>query len=66
MHGVYVKTKSRKESEWLLSVIKRMQLEGRVATIEEIEDEGMVRAIKTGETGKYVNTKAFISKLRGK
>jgi len=66
MHGVYVKTKSRKESEWLLSLIKRMQLEGRVATIEEIEDEGMVRAIKEGETGKYVNTRNFVAKLRKK
>jgi hypothetical protein len=43
-----------------------MQLEGRVATIEEIEDEGMVNAIKEGETGKYVNTKNFVAKLRKK
>jgi len=66
MHGVYVKTKSLKESEWLLSVVKKMQLEGRVATIGEIEDVQLVQAIKNGETRKYVNTKSFTSKLRKK
>jgi hypothetical protein len=44
--------------------MQKLQLEGRIATREEIEDEGLVRAIKNGETKEYIDTKKFVAKLR--
>jgi hypothetical protein len=35
MSGVFVKTKSRKEAEWLLTVIRKMKFEGSVTELKE-------------------------------
>lgn len=62
MSGIVVKTKSRKEAEWLLDIIKKMQFSGRVLSLPELEDLALASAIEEGRNTKKVN-KSVIEKM---
>jgi len=43
-----------------------MNIKGRKLLLNDMEDIGLANAMEKGRTGKYVNTNAYLKKLRGK
>lgn len=67
MTQIILETKNDKEAKFLLEMAQRMNIRGRKISVSfDDEDADLLRAIEKGETGKYVNTKSFVAKLRKK
>lgn len=50
----------------LLTLAKKLGIGVKHLTAEDIEDMGLVNAMKKGRTGKYVDTKKYLAELRRK
>jgi len=50
----------------LLALAKKLGISVKRLTEEEIEDLGLVNAMKKGRTGKYIDTDKYLAKLRSK
>ncbi|HET7179186.1 MAG TPA: hypothetical protein VFI14_05645 [Chryseosolibacter sp.] len=48
----------------LLDLAKKIGIDVRLLTNEEAEETGLFNAIKSGRTGKIINTKRYLEKLR--
>lgn len=64
METALIRTKSKKDLQLLLNLAKKIGIDTRRLTPTETEELGLVNAIKKGATGKTVNTKSFLKKLR--
>jgi len=66
MTRIILDAKNDKEAILLLEIAKRMNIKGRKLLLNDMEDIGLANAMEKGRTGKYVNTNAYLKKLRGK
>jgi len=57
-------TESKSDLDLLIKLAKKIGINTRILTQEEIEDIGLAGAINAGETGEYVDTEEFLSTLR--
>ncbi|MFH1197409.1 MAG: hypothetical protein V1720_17045 [bacterium] len=64
METAIVNSSSKTDLKLLLDIAKKIGIKVKVLSESEMEDIGMLYAIKNGRTGKFVDTKSFIKKLR--
>ena len=57
-----------KKSEMNLigEIARKFGIKTRKLSMEDMEDIGLLKAIKDGETGEYVNTNEFLDSIRRK
>ncbi len=61
---VKLETKSKDDLALLVKVAKKIGITVKIFTKEEIEDAGLLRAMNTGRTNKYVDSKKFLAYLK--
>ncbi len=59
-----LKSKSKSDLRLLLDLARKIGIDARLLTPSEAEETGLLNAIKEGRTGKSVNTKRYLEKLR--
>ncbi|MDQ3021101.1 MAG: hypothetical protein M3R36_11110 [Bacteroidota bacterium] len=64
METAILKSNSKENLNLLLDLAKKLNVNVKVLSEEELEDIGLAIAIKKGRTGKFINTKAFLKKIR--
>jgi len=64
MSTAVFETKSKSDLDLLIKLAKKIGINARILTEEEIEDIGLSIAINSGKTGEYVDTEEFLSALK--
>ena len=64
METVVLQGNSKADLKMLTDLAKKIGITVKYLTEEEKEDIGLFQAIKEGRTGKIVNTKNFLQKLK--
>ena len=64
MQTALLQTKSKTNLKLLLDLADKIGVTTTLLSFEEMEEIGLAKAIQKGRTGKYVNEKEFISRLR--
>ncbi len=64
MSSAILTTKSNKDLKLLLELAKKLNIKAKILTKEDLEDFGMLRAIKEGRTKEYIDTEKFIKNLK--
>ena len=64
MKSAIFSTESNKTLELLLELAKKLGVTAKVVTEEELEEAGLVKAMKEGRTGKFVDTNKFLKSLK--
>ncbi len=64
MQTAILNSNSKTDLKLLLDLAKKMGIKAKVLTNSEIEDIGLINAIKLGRTKEYVDNSSFIKKLR--
>ncbi len=64
METAILKSRSKNDLKLLLDLAKKIGIDVRQLTDEEAEETGLFNAIKRGRTGKIINTKKYLEKLR--
>ena len=64
MKSAIFTSESNKTLEPLLELAKKLGVTAKVVTEEELEDAGLVKAMKEGRTGKFVDTGKFLKSVR--
>ena len=65
MWAAILESESMSDLKLLLKLAKKLGIKSRILTLEEIEKLGMVNAIKTGQTGEYIDTNEYLKKISG-
>lgn len=66
MQSLLLQSKSKKDIEILATLAKMIGLKARHLSDEEMEETGLAMAMKNGRTGEFVDTAAYLKKLRKK
>ncbi len=66
METLLLQSKSKKDIKILADLAKKIGLKTKFITNEHLEDIGLANAMKKGRTGEYINTEAYLKKLKGK
>jgi hypothetical protein len=64
METAILKSRSKADMETLIKIARKFGIVIRLLSEEEQEDMGLLAAMRQGKTGRYVDTKSFIKKLR--
>ena len=56
----------KSEMNLIVEIARKFGIKTRKLSIEDMEDIGLLRGIKDGETGEYVNTNEFLDSIRRK
>lgn len=64
MEVAILNSKSKSNLNLLLAIAKKLGVNTKRLSNEEIEDIGLSKAIKEGRTSEYIDTELFIEKLR--
>lgn len=64
MQTAIINSNSKSDLKLLLDLAKKIGVQTKVLTQAEIEEIGLVAAIKQGRTGEYVDTDSYLKKLR--
>ena len=64
MQTVILNSDSKVDLKLLLALAKKLGIQAKILTKEEIEEMGLANAIKKGKTDEYVNTELFLKILR--
>ena len=64
MQTAILKSDSKTDLKLLLELAKKIGIKARVLSDSEIEDMGLANAMKEGETKEYIDTTAYLKKLR--
>ena len=64
MKSVLFSGKSEKSIELLIELAKQLGIKTKVLSQEEIEDAGLLKAIKKGRTGKFIDSDEFLKNLK--
>lgn len=65
METLILQSKSKKDIKILADLAKKIGLKPKFLTNEHIEDIGLANVMKKGRTGRYVDTKTYLKKLKG-
>jgi hypothetical protein len=63
MNSALVTSESKKDLELLLKLARKINIKVKFLSKEEEEDLGLIKAIKDGRTGKFVDTEKFLKKI---
>ena len=63
METAILKSKSKENLIILLNLAKKLDINVKLLSADEIEDIGLVIAMKKGRTGKFVNTESYLKKI---
>ncbi|MEO6524216.1 MAG: hypothetical protein ABIN91_21195 [Mucilaginibacter sp.] len=63
MESAIISGESKKDIQLLLSIAEKMGIKAKFLTKDEVEDIGMAKAIKQGETGELIDTDQFLKSL---
>jgi len=63
MEGILLHTDSKKDLNLILQLAKKLGISIRKFSLEEMEDLGLLTAMKEGETGEYIDTEEFLKEL---
>ena len=64
METAILKSNSKENLNLLLDLAKKLEMNVKILSADEIEDIGLAIAIRKGRTGKFVNTESFLKKIR--
>lgn len=64
MKSAILTSESKKDLQLLIDLAKKIGVKTRVLTDEQLEDIGLVKAIKEGRTGTYVDADKFLNNLK--
>ena len=64
METLLLQSKSKKDMAMFAELAKKIGLKTVFLNNEYIEDIALANAMKTGRTGEYINTKAYLAKLK--
>jgi hypothetical protein len=63
MESAIISGNSKKDIKLLVAIAEKMGISAKFLTKDDLEDLGMAKAIKEGETGKFVDTNSFLKSL---
>lgn len=63
MQAALLKSESISDLKLLLELAKKLGIKSRILTIDEIEEIGLANAIKSGQTGEYIDTNEYLKKI---
>ena len=66
METLLLTGEKKSEMNLIGEIARKFGIKTRKLSTEDIEDIGLLKAIKDGETGEYVNTDQFLDSLRRK
>lgn len=55
---------SEKSMDLLLELAKKLGIKAKILSEEDMEDAGLIKAIKSGKTGKTIETDKFLKSLK--
>jgi hypothetical protein len=64
MKSAILTSESGKNLQILIELAERLGIKTKVLTEEQLEDIGLIKAIKKGRTGKFVDTNEFLDSLK--
>jgi len=64
METAILTSRSKSDLKLLLELAQKIGIKTKVLTHEEIEELGIILAIKDGRTEKYVDTDKFLEKIK--
>ncbi|MDP2338656.1 MAG: hypothetical protein Q8N05_19850 [Bacteroidota bacterium] len=64
METAVLQGNSKADLKMLTDLAKKIGISVKYLSEEEKEDIGLLKAIKEGRTGKYINTDSYLQKLR--
>ena len=66
MESAVLISESKSNLTVLLDLAKKLGIGVKRLTMEEVEDFGLINAMKKGRTVKYIDTDKYLAKLRSK
>jgi hypothetical protein len=66
METIILSGDKKSEMKLIAGIARKLGLKTRKLTIDEIEDLGLMNAMKTGQTGEFVDTELVVKTLRKK
>ena len=66
METLILTGEKKAEMNLIIEIARKFGIKTRKLSIEDIEDIGLIMAIKNGETGEYINTDTFVESIRHK
>jgi hypothetical protein len=64
MESAIISGKSKKDIQLLMAIAEKMGIKAKFLTKDELEDIGMAKAIKQGETGELIDTDEFLKSIQ--
>jgi 7-cyano-7-deazaguanine synthase in queuosine biosynthesis len=65
MNGVFIRPKNEEELEFVSALLKKLGINSKVMTTEELEDIGLSKLMKTVDRTKKVSRAEVMKKLKG-
>ena len=66
METLILTGEKKSEMNLIVEIARKFGIKSHKLSIEDIEDIGLLKAIKDGETGEYVNADQFLDSIRRK
>jgi hypothetical protein len=64
MVSAIISGKSKKDIQLLITLAEKMGLQAKLFTKDDLEDFGLAKAIKEGETGEFIDTDTFLNSIK--
>ncbi|WP_243348024.1 hypothetical protein [Parabacteroides sp. FAFU027] len=64
MQAILLDTDSKSDLKLLMEIAKKIGIKAKTLSEADMEDLGLVHAIKAAKTDEYVDTDSFLKKLR--
>jgi hypothetical protein len=64
MESAIISGKSKKDIQLLMAIAEKMGITAKFLTRDDLEDIGMAKAIKEGETGEWIDTDEFLRSIQ--
>jgi 7-cyano-7-deazaguanine synthase in queuosine biosynthesis len=65
MNGVFIRPKNEEELEFVSALLKKLGINSKVMTTEQLEDIGLSKLMKTVDRTKKVSQSTVMKKLKG-
>ncbi|MBW6500651.1 MAG: hypothetical protein K0B05_04580 [Bacteroidales bacterium] len=64
MEALLLNSESKSDMKLLLELAKKIGVKARIITESELEDIGLMNAIRQGRTEEFIDNQSFLKKLR--